>query len=112
LAERDLRNKERWRDGYGLAVGVGGIVGVGKAEPRGEDVEELNGDDDEHAEVGAEEAEDSAESVPGLSNDDAATDGGGNFGRDVVFDEAGAGGVAPTGVKHDAKDEDVAPVLE
>jgi hypothetical protein len=52
------------------------------------------------------------EGIPRLTDDNAATDSSGQFGRDVVLDEAGAGGVTPAGVKHGAKDEPVAPVLE
>ena len=52
------------------------------------------------------------EGIPRLIDDNAATDSSGHFGRDVVLDEAGAGGVTPAGVKHGAKDEDVVPVFE
>jgi hypothetical protein len=44
----------------------------------------LDGDDYEHAGVGAEKAKQRAESVPKLADDDAVTDGGRDFGRDVV----------------------------
>ena len=69
----------------------------------------MDGDDYEHAEVGAEKAKQRAESVPKLADDDAATDGGRDFGRDVVFDQSGASGVSPTCIRRGAKDEDVAP---
>lgn len=72
----------------------------------------MDGDDYEHAEVGAEKAKQRAESVPKLADDDAAADGGRDFGRDVVFDQSGASGVSPTCIKRGPKDEDVAPVLE
>lgn len=50
----------------------------------GATVVQLDGDDYEHAEVGAEKAKQRAESVPKLADDDAVTDGGRDFGRDVV----------------------------
>ena len=35
-----------------------------------------------------------------------------NFGREVVGEEMGAGGVAPAPIKHESEEEDVAPVDE
>ena len=86
------------------------MSGAGGAEAGGDGVVELNKDDEGDAEIGAEHAEERAESVESLRDDDAAAHGGGEFGRDVVLKKARAKGVTPTGVDDRADQEDVEPV--
>lgn len=88
------------------------ISGAGGAEAGGDGVVELNKNDEGDAEIGAEHAEERAESVEGLRDDDTAAHGGGKFGWDVVLEEACAKGITPTGVDDRADQEDVEPVDE
>ncbi len=45
-----------------------------------------------------------------MGNGDAANDCGMDFRREIVYEEVGASGVAPAPVKHEAEEEDIAPV--
>ena len=62
--------------------------------------------------VGVDEAEGGAGGVEGLGDYDAADYGGVDFGRKVVDEEMGAGGVAPAPKECESEEEDVAPIDE
>jgi len=47
-----------------------------------------------------------------LGDDDAADDSGVDFGREIVGEEMGAGGVTPTPIKCESEEENVAPIGE
>ena len=60
----------------------------------------------------ADEAECGAGGVERLGDDDAADDGGMDFGWSVVGEEMVASGVAPAPVEDEAKEQDVEPIDE
>ena len=79
-------------------------------EARGDGVVQLHEDDDGDAQPGAEEAERGSGGVERLGDEDAAADASADDLGRIGLDEAGAGGVGPTEIEHDAGDEDVEPV--
>ena len=82
------------------------------AESGGDGVVYLDEDYRGYAVVGVDYAECRTCGVEGLGDDEAADDGGVNFGRDVIAEEMGAGGVVPAPVYEKAEKDDVAPINE
>lgn len=77
---------------------------------RGECVVQLHGDDEGDAPVGADHAEQSAEGVEGLGDEDASLDRGVDVAGDVGFEELIFESAGPTEVEGEAEQKNVEPV--
>lgn len=73
---------------------------------------ELDGDDKNDAPVGAENAQQSPQSIQGLADEDAASDRNRDLPRKIGLDESFVNGAGPTGLQGAADDDDVHPVDE
>jgi hypothetical protein len=73
---------------------------------------ELDDHNKPDAKVGAENAEERAERIESLTDDNASADGGAGREDEIILDELGTRGPAPGGIQEKAKDQDVRPVDE